>query len=144
MSAGRDGHADASHGLGWQSFALDGIPGGTLVGGFVDRSVLLFLFLRLFRAERVVGTSPQRGVENGGIIGISLDVCDARFHILIQLFLPVLAAIGGLVDSALGSRPMISGGGHQNCVGVSRIHDDAGNDVGLAQADIRPCRAGIG
>src|SRR5580693_9264535 len=111
MSARRDGHANAAHGIGRQALALDGIPGGTLVGGFVDRSVLLFLFLRLVRAERVVGTGPKRGVKNSGIVGISLDVCDTRFHILIQNFLPILAAVGSLVDSALGSGPMISGGG---------------------------------
>src|SRR5580704_17764393 len=132
MSARGDGYADAPHRIGREGFALDWIPGGTLVGGFVDSAVLLLLLIWLIRAVRVVGTSPHRGIHHAGIIGIGFDVGDARFRILIKNFLPVFAAVGGLVDSALGAGPMISGGGHENNVGVSRIHHDAGDDVGLA------------
>src|SRR6185437_4811930 len=58
---------------------------------------------------------------------------------------PVLAAVGGLVDAALGvgGEQMAEGGGVHD-VGILRVHNDPTDDVGRAQADEAPVLAAVG
>src|ERR1019366_3336108 len=98
---------------------------------------------RLAWIKRVLGTIPERSIENSRMIRLSLHVVDSGFLILIQNLLPVLAAVGCLVNPALRAGPATPSSRHQNNVGIPRIDHDPGDDVGFAQADIRPGRSSI-
>src|ERR1019366_8569813 len=61
-----------------------------------------------------------------------------------QYFAPRFAAVAGLVDAALGVViPEVAGGAGVNGVGILRVHQDAGDVLGIFQADIGPVLATV-
>ena len=92
------------------------------------------------RAAPLIG----RGVERLAVRGIHHQLGRAGVVIDVQHALPVLPAVGGLVDAAFAaSRPQVAQRRHVDDVEVHRVDDDAGDLLAVAQAHVLPRAAAI-
>ena len=94
---------------------------------------------------RTLAGFPKRRIQDVGIGWIDGDVGSAGILVLVEDFLPVLAAVGGDKDAALfvGTVGMAQHGGEE-MVGIARIDGQRGNLLAVAQAEVRPGLAGVG
>src|SRR2546422_6326115 len=87
---------------------------------------------------------PRGGVEHLGIPGVHLEIHEAGGVVHEQDPAPCLAAVGRLVDPALGIRaPEVAERGDVDDVGVRGVEHDAPDRARVLQAHARPFLAAI-
>src|ERR1700693_6211020 len=120
IGIGADGDADASIGALGQAMLLQSLPGRARV----VRTVKSASWTAVGETPWAAPSLPERGKQNVRIAGIEGHVDASRVLILIENFLPVLAAIDCAENAAfdVGSIGMAEGG-HENDVGIIRIDD---------------------
>src|ERR1700733_14812183 len=146
LGAGSDGETDAAARRGRQSICGDGLPCGAFVDGFVNPGILRRSFGRTgAEIERL----PERGIENARIVGVRSHVGNSGHVVLVESFVPGLAAVGRSVHAAIfAGRADAENGVAENTddadVRVARINEDRADEARIFQADVGPAGAGIG
>src|SRR5262249_19999508 len=93
--------------------------------------------------RRTIGL-PERGEQDLRIGWVKGYVNRSGLFIFVEDFLPGLAAIKRVEDSTFGVWSIgMTEGGDKDPVRIARIDDDTTDVPGLAEADIRPCPAGV-
>jgi len=92
------------------------------------------------RAPVLVG----RRVQDLGIHGIDRHVREARVRVDVLRLLPVLPAVGGLVEAAFRIGPeQVAVGRHVDHIRIGRVHHDARNRLRIVQAQVVPVLASV-
>src|SRR5580704_5430359 len=96
------------------------MPSISSIGRFEKAAAGLAVFVPVFPGT--LADFPRRGVHHVGICGIDLNIRAASVLILVERFLPGLAAVGGYEDSALliGAVRMAQYGSEQ-AIRIARI-----------------------
>src|SRR5581483_980100 len=82
---------------------------------------------------------PQRGEEGVGVVGVEGDVDRACLVVLVEDLLPALAAVARAEDAAFGVGAVsMAERGHEDHVGVARIHNEAADVARVAESDVLP------
>src|SRR6185437_4870292 len=140
--AGRDRDADAAEDAGRQPAVMgDVLPVRAAVGGLVKAAAGAAAGEAPVAARHL----PHGGVDHARVRRIHAERDGAGVVVHEEDLVPGLAAVGGLVDAALGvgGEQMPEGGGIDD-VGVLRVHQDPADDVGVAEAHEGPRLAAIG
>jgi len=134
----RDVETDTAAELRLGQPVVEGLPGRTAVGRLVNRrTVIVRLVARV--VPRLANPLPGRGVERIRLGGMHDEIDYTGALVTIEDLLPGLAAVGGLVDTAIGVvRPFVPGGSHIDDVGVGRVDLDTGNRVRVGQPHVLP------
>ena len=136
----RHGDADLAHEL-RQPLRQPG-PAVAAVGGLPDAAAGAAAADDPRRALVV----PERGVEDARVGRIHGEVGGAAGRVLaLQHQRPVLAAVDGAVDAAVGrAGPAVTLRGHVDDVRILRVHDDGGDLPRVVEAEVCPGAALIG
>ena len=88
---------------------------------------------------------PHRRVDDVRVGRVDVDVLAAGVHVFEKHALEALAAVGRTKDAALLVRPVrVAKRRDEQPVRVPRVDRQLGNLLRIAQAEMRPCLAGIG
>src|ERR1700726_868407 len=113
------------------------MPAGPAVGGFEKAAAGFVVLVAVF--PRALADFPHRGVHHIRICGVELNVRAAGIFIFVERWLPRLPAIGGEKNSALFvwairmAKPR-----RENTIRIARVHNQRGNLLGVAQAEMSP------
>src|SRR5262249_11900666 len=103
------------------------------------------LHLRVAAREAVAAHAVTGRIEDVRLLRVDCDVDEAGVLVEELDLLPGLAAVRGLVDTALLVRPPeTSQGGNVDGVWVLRVNDDAADVVRFLQAHVLPGFAAVG
>ncbi len=135
LGIGPDGQPDSAQNPFGQAVAAQRPPGLALVGGFVDVAARA-------AAGQIPGQPPhliERCVEDARIMRVGHQIDRPGVGIPVEHLLPGVPAIGAPKDAPLlvGARG-VSHGGHQNHVGIVRIHDDLRDMARILETDVHP------
>ena len=87
---------------------------------------------------------PEDGVDGLGIARVEGEVHGAGALVLVEHFLPGLAAIGGAEDAALRIWTVgVAEHGDEEAVRIARVHEDGGDLLSVAQSEVTPRLAGV-
>src|SRR5271157_610248 len=145
--AGRDADADAAGPRG-HPLGEGGQPAGKLVPGVAAVGGLEQPAVRPREcavSPRTLPRLPQHRINDLRIAGVEGEIRGARMLIFIEHLLPVLTAIRGAEDAALGIRPIgMPQDRHEDAIGIVRIHQNGRYLLAVAQAEVAPGLAGVG
>ena len=118
------------------------LPRRAAVGGLEDPAVRALPRAVL---PRTLPLLPHRRVDDVRVRGIDVDVLAAGVLVLEQHALEGAAAVGRAKDAALLIRPVrMAERRDEQPVRVPRVDRELGNLLRVAQAEMRPCLAGVG
>ncbi len=136
----RDRHGDAPL-LPRGQPCFERLPGLAAVARLVEAAPLAAGREGVRRAAEL----PHAGVEDRRVLGIDREIGAAGVGVDVEHLLPGLAAVRRLVDAAVRvAVPEMAGGAGPDGVAVGRAHLDAGDALGVLEADPLPGVAAVG
>src|ERR1700732_921384 len=118
------------------------MPGISRVGRFEKAAAGLAVFVAVLPGA--LTNFPHGGVHDVGICGIDLNVRAAGILILVERFLPGLAAVDGGKDSASFVWPIgMAKHGSEQVIWIARIDGQSRDLLAVAQTEVSPRFSGI-